>query len=123
MSEEIIFSLCKGPIHEGKLSLHSTCSRPEERPSQFGCYRRAWNVAANEDSLWRAQFLSLTLAPDLNSKILSLVGIREGDDWQGRSDNTGQLVQNQVDKPIGLWRKAFDLARQGKTMSVVLTIY
>jgi hypothetical protein len=51
------------------------------------------------------------------------VGIREGDDWQGRGDNTGQLVQNQVDKPIGLWRKAFDLARQGKTMSVVLTIY
>lgn len=67
--------------------------------------------------------MSLSLAPDLNSKILSLVGIREGDDWQGRGDNTGQLVQNQVDKPIGLWRKAFDLARQGKTMSVVLTIY
>ncbi len=103
--------------------MHSTCSRPEERPAQLDCYHRAWNVAANEDSLWRAQFLSLSLAPDLNSKILSLVGIREGDDWQARGDNTGQLVQNQVDKPIGLWRKAFDLAWQGKTTSVVLTIY
>ncbi|KAH8963587.1 hypothetical protein BDL97_04G021300 [Sphagnum fallax] len=82
---------------------------------------KAWNVAANEDSLWRAQFLSLSLAPDLNSKILSLVGIREGDDWQGRSDNTGQLVQNQVDKPIGLWRKAFDLARQGRVSRVFMS--
>lgn len=65
---------------------------------------RAWNVAATDDTLWRTQFLSLY---GTSNRLM-------------RTDQDDKKDQA-LHKPLGTWRKAFNLARKGRSSQLFIS--
>lgn len=79
-------------------------------------YRRDWNIAATDDTLWRTQFLSLFGTSNLSLNLMNVAGIRDAVRKPDQDNITGQALQKPPDNPVGVWRKAFNLAQKGITL-------
>lgn len=83
-------------------------------------FGRAWNVAASDDRLWHRHFLSLFGTSKESTNSTKVHGVHKDDGGAVQVDRIEQLLQEQHNDSVGIWRKAFHLARKGKIFAIGL---
>jgi len=74
-------------------------------------FRREWNIAATDDSLWRTQFLYLFGSPNFSVNDVTVAGRQEGIHESDQDYWKEQVLRKPLDNTV--WLKAFNLAAKG----------